>query len=220
MTILHVLFSSAALALLVGVTLFFFLRREERSMSAALEAGRSRSRWALVGGGESPVYYDLDKALANPTTAARVVNLYEEMINDLVNESGPVQRMAFIEKRRGPVGAITLKDLLVQRTGLPAVIVRPRRRINCATVKGVANSGEKAIVVSDVATSGGTVLEAVDKLESHGIRTVGVAVFLVRDRATEQAFGDRGIRLKYIADQELLEKPASGADVDRNLAVR
>jgi orotate phosphoribosyltransferase len=220
MTILDVLFSSAALALLVGLTLFFFLRREEGSMSTALEAGRSRSRWALVEGGESPVYYDLDKALADPTTAAKIVNFYEEMISDLVNECGPVQRMAFIEKRRGPVGAICLKDLLVQRTGLPAVIVRPRRRIRCATVKGITNFGETAIVVSDVATSGGTVLEAVDKLEARGVRAVGVVVFLVRDRATEQALGSRGIRLKYVADQQLLERPASDTNEAANVAIR
>lgn len=206
MTIPEIILSSTVLAVFVGISLYFLLRQEENSLTRWLQAGLSHSRWALVGGGESSVYYDLDKALANPSSAPGIAASYEEMVDDLAREAAPIHKLAFIDKSRGPVGAITLKDLLVKRTGLPAIIVRPRRRLIAATVKGSATRGERVIVVSDVATSGGTVLEAVDKLERHGLSVAGVVVFLARDAATERSFAGRGIPLRYVADQASLEK--------------
>ena len=62
--------------------------------------------------------------------------------------------------------------------------------------------------MSDVATSGGTMLEALETLQAHGADVKGAVVFLVRDEAARLVFSERGIPLRWIVDKETLESLA------------
>src|SRR5437870_2323809 len=180
-----------ATALLVAgamvLFIFYLTRRDAATLLYCLKAGQSGSHWALASGGESDIYYDFDGAASDPKVAKKLADYYEDSIAELRAEIGRVDKLAFIEKRLGPVGAISLKDLLVQRTQIPAVIVRPRRRLDAGKLKGPIQPGDVVILVSDVATIGATMLEAVDALQAGGASVKGAVVFLVRDEAAKQA---------------------------------
>jgi orotate phosphoribosyltransferase len=115
----------------------------------------------------------------------------------------------FIEKKVGPVGAVTLKDLLIQRADIPALIARPRRRLVASAIKGEFSPGDKVILVTDVITKGTTILEPIEKLEQlGGLQIVGVVTFLLRTPTVEGELSKKGIALKYPADWKLLEEAA------------
>ena len=66
--------------------------------------------------------------LSTPDDIESVVERYLNVIHSAISEFYPIHRLAFIEKDSGPVGALTLKDLLIVRTRIPGVIIRVQRR--------------------------------------------------------------------------------------------
>jgi orotate phosphoribosyltransferase len=200
-----------AVALLVGVcigVLTYVLGSLERaSVRECLDAGISHSEHGFVSGGKGQDYYDLDEASADPKISSRLADQYESMISELILERGPVDRLVFIEKKVGPVGAVTLRDVLSQKTDIPALIARPRRRLAASAIKGDFTPGDKVILVTDVITKGTTVLDPIQKLERLGrLQVVGVVAFLLRTPTIEAELSEKGIALKYPADWELLKQ--------------
>lgn len=180
---------------------YFYYKREWYLQYALLTTGWRSSWWHLVSGGSTANYFDLDYYLENPKSRRFAVNIYTKLINKAIDEIGNIDRLAFIEREVGPLGAIQLKEDLVSKTGLPAVIVRPKKRLTRASIKGsnlVLN--EKILIVNDVVTTGRGILKAKNKLEQFGLKVPGAVVFLSRESKENQQTELRGIKLKYFAD--------------------
>jgi orotate phosphoribosyltransferase len=200
---------AALVGVCVGVVTYLLGKLEQVSVRQCLDAGISHSEHGFVSGGKGPDYYDLDEASADPKVSAKLAEHYESMISELVAERGPVDRLVFIEKKVGPVGAVTLKDLLSQKTDIPVLIARPRRRLAASAIKGEFSPGDRVVLVTDVITTGTTVLEPIRRMERlGGLQTVGVVTFLLRRATVEGELSKKGIALKYAADWESLRQAA------------
>jgi orotate phosphoribosyltransferase len=151
----------------------------------SLAWGMTRSKYFLTRG-ESEVsatdfYFDIDVPATDPGLTAQLCDWYAGTVRTIERESGvAIRRLAFIEKDSGPVGAILLTSLLVRETGIPAVVVRNRRRlpVNAFKEKLPFQSGDAIVVISDVATSGTGIRQAIEKLWARGA-TVPAAIVLV-----------------------------------------
>ena len=180
--------------------------REEASLTLSMKRGLHHCVYGLVHGGTSEDYYDLDEALADPEVGRLIARKYQAIIEQLIEEVGPIDKLLFIEKRAGPVGAITLKDALTHRTGIPAITVRTRRRVQAGMVKGPFSRGERAILITDVLTSGRTILEPIQKIQQLGLlQVVAVVGFLLRRREVEAELASKRVVLRYAAGPEDLE---------------
>jgi hypothetical protein len=123
----------------------------------------------------------LEDSIADPHLAPRLIGRFAELVSEMADAS-PVSCLCFIEKAVGPVGAISLLGSLVERTGLPSVIYRPRYLEPRGRLSGVLPTNIKpgkqtAVLVYDLFVTGAALNEAAEDLKSkYGIDVVGAVV--------------------------------------------
>jgi orotate phosphoribosyltransferase len=127
-------------------------------------------------------------------------------------------RIAEVEPRAvriaGPeLGAVALAASASLASGLPFVIVRGAAKAYGTgnRLEGVAEAGERVVMVEDVVTSGGAALEAVDALRAAGLTCETVVCVVDRGEGGADAMEARGVTLHALLDADALRlgRPAS-----------
>jgi len=180
-------------------------RHDVEALSQAVTTAIGQSQWVLVHSGRrSRHFLDADRFLGLPENLERFAAWFRDHVEETQKMVGKIHCLAFIEKREGPVGLVTSKDLLSTRTKLPSIVVRPRRRLLQAALKGshtrspnVLRPGDNVIIVSDVITTGATFLRAIDILEHFGANVVeAIALYDRKDEHFDRVgFDRRNIRV-------------------------
>ena len=155
------------------------------------------SEYVLVGGIPSSHYFDLDQFLRVKNYAAQLVELLVKKIHELKNSpTYSFNKIALIDKGEGgPVGLILLMGLLSSKLEEEIVIIRPKRLLLRASIKGTINDGDKFLILSDVATTGRTIFLAYEKINAFGgVVPLSLVVFDRRQGATQNLFV-KGIQL-------------------------
>jgi orotate phosphoribosyltransferase len=160
------------------------------------------SEYNLTAGGHGTYFFDIDLLLSTSNTKTDAVQKWLQLpvqkIRELVEHDG-YTALAFIEGPRGPVGALSMRVALGQSTQLPTLIVRPYKRLLTQAIKPFSSlKDERLLVVSDVATSGTSIVDAVRVLWKVGARRVGALAFLDREEGAEQALSRLGIEFHYV----------------------
>jgi len=65
-------------------------------------------------------------------------------------------------------------------------------------VEGPVKAGDQVIIVEDVVTTGGSSLQAIEKVEACGIKVLGVIAIIDRLEGGREAFESRGISLRTL----------------------
>lgn len=183
-------------------------RKEYLMVKRILEKGLRSSKYLLVRGKDSPYYYDIDDELSRKIYTDKVSEWYVLTIKRLKKEL-KVDRLAFIEKESGPIGAILLQALIIQKIGIPGFVIRVRRRVLLAAFKGDYSIGkeDKVLLISDVVTSGGTVIQSIKKIEELRMRVVGVVALVNRGGyEPEEKLKEMGIILKYAVGKDMMKE--------------
>lgn len=90
-----------------------------------------------------------------------------------------ISAVVFIERDAGPIGMIAASQLISKECRLPALTVRPRKRVSRFAIKGgLLKRGEKVALINDVATTGWSFSDAAEVLWRLGVK-VEVAIPLV-----------------------------------------
>lgn len=98
------------------------------------------------------------------------------------------------------LGGIPLATALALRTGLPLAFVRKKAKEygTCKRVEGAEVAGRAVVVVEDVVTSGGQVVDSIAALRDEGAR-VEVALCVVdREQGGVQLLAEHGIELRAL----------------------
>jgi hypothetical protein len=199
------------IALFVVFFAWFQRRQEQRWILEVVNFGLWASNHQTVHAGNADNYFDSDLFLGRPQNIGVTVNWFRNEIQKQRRISGKIDRLVFIEKEEGPVGAVTLKDLFSWETKIPGAVVRPRRKGPALKIKLVhdkasalpnnyeaigqsfrsENAAEHVVLVSDVATTGTTILKAADLIEHAGGRVD--AAFVLYDREETGLANKKGI---------------------------
>ncbi len=169
----------------------------------------TRSVYELVHAGVAAHdYFNADVMLSSPANVKEIAAwLKRGLIAERAIALRP-NRVAFIDKAEGPVGAIGLKDLTAFLTGLPTIVVRLRNEIPEPTFSlagapavgarglNIIHTGEHIVIVSDVATSGRTIIEAAERLRAAGAVVDRALVLCDREEGGRQMLIDHGISLE------------------------
>ena len=207
MAIVLVPLSAAALCYL------WLRQRDTVAMLASVErVGLHFSQYAPVHGGSLlHDYFDADLFLCEPQNIDRSLQWLKEELDNQREAGSSIDRLVFIEKREGPVGALTLKDLVSRETRIPTALLRPRRRGPAPRVKGLVDGKEpltrfdqtgkpeRVAIISDVGTTGTTILEAVEMVQSAGGSAEIAFVLYDRGEGATQALKQRGVQLYSMA---------------------
>lgn len=190
------------LVVLLIVYLYYRYRGYRQMMVDVVEYGVYCSVHQTINAGDIVDYFDSDLYLSEPRNIKRVLQWFREEFRRERAAHGSIDRIAFVEKEDGPVGALTLKDLLSWSTTTPTVVIRRGRKGPALRVKfrhaGLVRAvddrarsmagkpfcqngrHERVVLVSDVATTGMTIFESIDVIERTGGQVK--AAFVLYDR--------------------------------------
>jgi orotate phosphoribosyltransferase len=105
------------------------------------------------------------------------------------------------------LGGIPIATMLSQLTGLPTVFVRKKAKEygTCKQAEGPDVDGKRVVMVEDVVTSGGALLEAAPALRDLGA-TLGIVVCAIdREQGGAENLAASGLELRPALTRQMLE---------------
>jgi uridine monophosphate synthetase len=173
--------------------------RQELIARNMLEIGCIKfGRFTLKSGAVSPIYIDLRRLVAHPDLMLQVARAYQCLLQDLEYD-----QLAALPYAGLPIA--TAVSLLV---GKPMLYPRKEEKAygTKAPVEGVFAEGERAVVLDDLITTGGSKQEAIEKLLENGLLVKDIVVLIDRGLAAGADLAQRGYQLHaYLKLGQLLD---------------
>ena len=173
-----------------------------RSTLAAdlLEAGCVRfGTFTLKSGVQSPIYLDLRRLVTHPAILRRMAGAYAEKLSAL-----KFDRLAGI-----PYAGLPIATAIALEMNRP--LVYPRREVKDygtqAVIEGDFAPGETVVVIDDLATTGDTKVDSIQKLEAAGLVVHDLVVLIDREQGAQAALAAAGYTLYAVVTlRDLLDE--------------
>jgi len=148
----------------------------------------------LTSGEVSPYYIDLRVVPSFPDAFKRICELYRTLIEDAVGIDG-FDRIAGI-----PTAGISFASITAYELKKPFLYVRtaPRQHGRGRWVEGVLLPGERVLLMDDLITKGGSIIQAAEAVKAEGGTVSDAVVLLDRQENGEANLAEKGIKLHYL----------------------
>ncbi len=162
-----------------------------RAELAALLLGSGAVRFGeftLASGQRSDVYVDIKRAWTDPARLALLARA-------LAARVGRTDRLAGME-----LGAVPLVVAVALETGLPYAVVRKAAKGHGTQqrVEGEIPAGSHVLILEDVTTTGGSVLETIDVIRGAGGRVDRVLAVVDREAGARERLAAAGVSLEAL----------------------
>jgi uridine monophosphate synthetase len=147
-------------------------------------------QFTLKSGLQSPIYIDLRRLAGYPGLLSQVASAYLPLLHKLTFD-----RLAAL-----PYAAIPIATAISLQGNWP--MIYPRKEAKAygtqAEIEGVFKPGESAVVIDDLATTGGSKFEAIEKLTSAGLHVRDVVVLIDRQSGAADSLAQAGYHLHAV----------------------
>jgi orotate phosphoribosyltransferase len=153
------------------------------------DCSKLRGSFTLRSGRVSDTYFDKYRFEANPTLLRDIAAAMVALV------PSDTEVLAGLE-----MGGIPVVTMLSQCTGLPAAFVRkqPKTYGTCQYAEGMPLGGKRFVLVEDVVSSGGAILDAVRMLRGDGLDTRVALCVIDRQTGGREALFESGIELRAL----------------------
>lgn len=154
----------------------------------------------LASGAESTFFFDMKTTLLDPEGATLVADIIFEMIKGY-----NVKAIGGLELGACPIVSSVCVKSFEYNQPISAFYVRktPKKRGTQKMVEGVEfKAGDKVVVVDDVTTAGGSVLQAVDEVKALGCNVVSVISIVDRLQGARERIEAKGLKFEPIFTRE------------------
>jgi orotate phosphoribosyltransferase/uridine monophosphate synthetase len=151
----------------------------------------------------SPVYVNLRLLISNPTALWRSAQVILDEIIALQSMREP--RVAPFDLVAGvPFGGLHLATAYSLTAKAPMIYLHPREDGAGNDIEGIYSPNQTALIMDDLITGGGSILETVLTLEEAGIRVRDAVVLMDRQQGGRERLRQFGINLVSILTLEVV----------------
>lgn len=178
------------------------LKVSESAVKEFVRVCVKNSEYDFVSGGHGTSFVDVDELFGpndgDSQLLSEILDATAEAIRGFVT-SGGYNTLGFIDGRRGPAGAVSLRSLLGRAVGLESVILRPYKRLLSQAIKPFrVGPQSRVLLVTDVATTGRNLVDAAELLWRVGSRGCGAMTIANRQEGAGDYLATMDIPLHHV----------------------
>lgn len=167
----------------------------------------------LKSGTRSPIYFDLRLLSGHPELLSQVAKAYMPILQGLIFD-----RLAAV-----PYAGLPIATAIALHSGWP--LIYPRKEVKDygtkASVEGGYASGEIAVLIDDLATSGDSKLEVAERLSASDLSMTDVVVLIDREGGAREGLSAVGLHLHSVFNlSEMIDCWSTSGAIDETLSAR